>query len=460
MANDEELKKGLRNIEEILQRLDDQAQNRQWLKEYGPLPARNSGKDIKRAEPLPVKADLPEAAPEAIAPVTPAETPFIAPAPAVKNPEPVKAAEGPVIESLKPGEAPEKVLPPQQEFKPAIKPAKKPFAFNKNILVFLGLGLVIAGAAYQLAINSAKARYAQAGQLVKDARPTAAISAYTKIIAGQAGSLEAAYSQYAIAEIKAAQGDLPGAIERYEKYLVAAPAGDARVPLAKFNIAEIEFRQSNLPEAEYMYNNADIRASANARQAADRVAQIKAVNAQVAAARKSAAKTPAKAVEAFSAVLAAYPGLKTATAGLEEAQKALAAANDRQAARAAKAGTRAPETARAKAPAAAKAAAYTKEQLDACNAVWMMEKIQGRLDAEADSAKTRNHCDGLKANLTACKGLQDEFKAIKSLTPGARTLIEQEIDPEWTAAKQAEQDRETLSSYEAHRCAQLVSSGN
>ena len=398
MPDDDEIRKGIRNLEEILQRLDDQAQNLQWRKEHAP-----ESPKIKHSEPLPPVIRVPVAAPVETAPEKPAETPVpvlpaapVAPAPIA---EPPVKAPTPILTALPPIEVPKAaaVLPVAPA--PAVKPAKRPFAFKKKLLVFLGLGLAIAGAAYQLTMNSAKAHYAKAGLLVKEARPTAAISAYTQIIAGHAGSLEAAYSQFAIAEIKAAQGDLPGAIERYEKYLVAAPEGDAKAPQAKFNIAEIEFRQGNLPEAEYMYNN--LRASAYAKEAADRLAQIKAVNAQVAGARKLMAKDPAKAVETFAAVLAAYPDLKAAAAGLEEAKKALAAANGRPAFRKARANKpRAPKSVRARpAPAPGKPAVFSKEQRDACNAVWMMEKIQGRLDADSAAAKTANNCDALKESM-------------------------------------------------------------
>lgn len=406
MPSDEELQKGLRNIEEILQRLDDQAQNRLWRREHAPLAAPARAIGLKREEPPQPEVKLPETAPAEPAPVTPVE----APAPVVAA-EPIAAAPEPEIVAVAAAAAPIKlvlpveIVPPPLESAPVLKPAKNPFTFNKNILLFLGLGLTIAGGAYHFTVNSAAARYARAGELVKAARHTAAISAYTQIIARHAGSLEAAYSQYAIADIKAAQGDLDGAIDRYEKYLVAAPAGDNKAAQAKFNIAEIEFKQGNLPDAEFMYNNADIQASTYKEQAADRLNRIKAVNTQIAGARKSMAKDPARAVEVFTAVLAAQPGLKAAAAGLEEARKALNAANERQAARAAAreargSAGRALKTVRPQPPPTpAKAAVFSKAQLDACNAVWLMEKIQGRLDADAAAVKNNNNCDALKESM-------------------------------------------------------------
>ena len=331
-------KKGIRNLEEILQRLDDRAQNRQWLKEHAPQPAPDNG-ETKKAGPLPVKAAGPESAPADIASVKPAETPAVIPpvtpiTPAPIADMPVKAPE-PAVKYIEPKINPEKIAPPVLGIRPA-SPVKKASALNKNALIFFCLGLAVAGGVvYQFAFNSAKARYAQAGRLVKTARNAEAISAYTRIAELYKSSPEAAYSQFAIGEIKAVQGNLTEAIKRYEKYLVAAPAGDAKVAEAKFRIAEIEFKQANFPDAEFMYQNADIRASAYAERAADRVKQIQAVKTQIAGARKLLAKDPAKAVEALAAVLAAYPGLKAAAAGLEDAQKALAAANARKADKAA-----------------------------------------------------------------------------------------------------------------------------
>jgi len=355
VANDKDLHEGLLNLEEILHRLDARAKSLELLKERAPRPAPDKGEPMREEPQLP-KTTPPEATPPAalpaykpepvapykrieipefIPPVKPVAVPPPAPvaAPPV-IPPPVKAPE-PAVKAPEPAKIPEKAVPPPAEPKAVIKPAKKAFVLNKTVLIFFCLGLAIAGGAYyQLTVNSAKARYAQAGKLVKSARLAEAVTAYTRITEVYKGSPEAAYSQYAIGDIKSVQGDLHEAINRYEKFLLAAPDKDAKVPQAKFNIAEIEFKQNNYADAEFMYNNPDIKASAYAKQAADRVIQIKAVKAQAAEARKLMARDPARAAAAFSALLTAYPGLKAAADGLAEAQAALAAANTRKAARA------------------------------------------------------------------------------------------------------------------------------
>jgi tetratricopeptide (TPR) repeat protein len=503
VAYDDDLQKGLRDLEDILHRLDDRAQDRLWLKERAQRKAQEGGA-AKEAEPQPFTAPAPETAPEFIAPAKAAETPVViprmvpppeappafppatppvfpqatppvmpapivpppvktpepvvkAPEPAAKAPEPVKPTEKPAPE---PAKLPEKTAP-APEPKPAAKPARKPFTLNKHVFIYFGVGLAIAGGAYQLTANSAAARYARAGKLVETARLTEAISAYTRIIEGHKGSPQAAYSQFAIGDIKAVQGDLTEAIDRYEHFLLAAPAKDAKIPQAKFNIAEIEFKQNNFPDAEFMYNSPDIQGSTYAVQAADRLKEIKIINGQITGARKLMAKDPAKAAAAFSAVLAVYPGLNAAVKGLDEAQKALAAANLRRADKAATAAkakaARVAKTAAAKAP---RKPIYTpmfsKEQLEACNAVWLTEKIQVPPDAETTAARQNNDCNGLKDHISACKWLQSEYAAIQNLKPEARALIEQETKPDWTPEKQTAQDKRTLKSYEFHHCAELV----
>lgn len=492
MPYDEDLQNGLRNLQEILSRLDDRADNIKWVKEHAPADAPDRIKEaivdnFPQPKAVPPPAEPPVQQPQAVEPpapveipalihTAPAETPLIIPEPAPQPPIMPAVPELPAF--LAPVAAAKETLPPAPEPLPAVepqplpavKPAKKPIAVSRSAVIMFCTGLAIAGAiAYQFTVNNAKARYARAGELVKAARNTEAISAYTRIISLYNGSPEAAYSQLAIGDIKAVLGDNAGAIERYEKYLLAAPAGDAKVPEAKFKIAEIEFKDANFTDADFMYNSPDIRTSGYAKQAADRISLIKAVNDLIAGARKLAPKNPAKAVETLTTVLAAYPGLKAAADGLEEAQKALAAANGRpaarHAARAAKPITaRAPKPVRAKpAPAPGKAAtataktgAYTKEQFNICNSVWMMEKIQGRLDAPTAAAGQENDCGALKENMTACKGMQEEYKAVQNLKPEARALIEQETNPDWTAAKQIEQDKKTLKAYQTHRCAEMI----
>lgn len=516
MAYDEDLQKGIHDLEEILYRLDDRAKNLQWVKEHAP---ENASEKIKQniANNFPPPRHFPPAAePPIAAPVAPVEIPVIAPepapkaavppakkpapvikapeakpvpaAPAIKTPEPKPAAAAPVIKPAEPPvkkpepavKPPEKAAPPVLapvaaakeaaappiELKPAGKPAKKPFVPSKKTVILSCLGLAIAGAGYLLVFNSVAHRYAQAGLLVKAARNSEAVSAYSRIITQYPGTPEAADSEFAIGDIKAVQGDNPGAIAHYEQYLLAAPAGDARIAQARFKIAELEYKDDNLPDAEFLYQNAAIQASGYAKQAAERVSQILAVKARVAAAQKLVARAPGKAVEAYSAVLAEHPKLAAAITGLEEARKALAAAKDRREARAGVRVKRAvkappvksvPGTAPVKPAdsAAGKAAMYTKEQLDSCNSVWMTETMQGQLDADMIVAKVKYDCDALKDNLAVCKEAREDTKAMQGLTPEARARMEQEIIPDWTVEKQVAQDKRTLKTYQDRRCADL-----
>jgi hypothetical protein len=424
--------------------------------------------ELAITEPHPAPAPQPEPEPviKAPEPVIPAPEPIIkAPTP-VTIPEPVKVPDvsTPIPELTPPAEP---ALKPA-EFKRIVKPARKPVISGKKLLGFLAVALAVAGITYQAVFNNAKARYAQANEMVRTARNSEAISAYTKIIAQYSGSPEAAYSQYAIADIKALQGDIPGAIERYEQFLLAAPDKDPKIAQAKFKIAELELKEGSLSDAAFMYQNADIQASTFSVRAAERVNQIKAVNAQVAAAQKLIAKDPAKAMETYFAVLADYPEHAQAKAGLEEAKKALAAAKDKQDAKAAAKAKKAAKAATASAkpaPAAKTKAAgartpYTKEQFTTCNSVWMMEKIQGSLDGDMTVSKLKNNCDALKADLAACKDYQQDYKNMTTLTAEARALMEEEVNPDWTTQKQVEQDKATMKKFEEHHCGEVMGMGH
>ena len=327
MAYDADLENGIRNLEEVLYRLEDRAKNAAWVKEHAPADAPSRIKEaITESFPQPKAVPPPAAPPEPIpppAPPAPAEIPVTAPPPAPKAAEPPPKAPAPVIKAPEPKPAPAPVAAP------AVKPAKKPFVINKTAVIALCAGLAVAGGAYQLILNSPKSRYARAGQLVLNARGTEAISAYSKIIAQSPRSIEAAYSQYAIGEIKAQQGDPLEAIEQFERYLVAAPDNDAKRASALFKIAEIKLKEDMLADADYLFQNKAVQASDYASRAADRVNQIKTVKARLADANKLMARSPAKAVEAYTAVLAEHPKYAPALTGLEEARKALAAANAR-----------------------------------------------------------------------------------------------------------------------------------
>lgn len=327
MAYDQDLEKGIHDLEEILQRLDSRVQNAAWVKENAPADAPSRIKEaITESFPQPKFVPPPAPPPEPTPPAAP-PAPAAAPVEAPKAALPPPVAPAPVIK------APEPKPVPAAAVAPAVKPAKKPFVINKTAVITLCAGLVVAGGAYQLILNSPKSRYARAGQLVLNARGTEAISAYSKIIAQSPRSIEAAYSQYAIGDIKALQGDPLEAIEQYERYLVAAPDTDAKRASALFKIAEIKLKEDMLADAEYLFQNKAVQASDYASRAADRVNQLKAVRAQIAEAKKLIARSPARAVEAYTAVLAAHPKYAPALAGLEEARKALADANARPARR-------------------------------------------------------------------------------------------------------------------------------
>ena len=415
-------------------------------------------------EPEPLPIPQPEPAPvQQAAPVLPAPAPIPVPVPA---PAPAPAP-APV-----PAPAPAAAAP---------KPAKKPFIPLK-IAVFLGvLAAALGYGGYKLYTNSAAYRYRQAGELAAAARNAEALSAYSRILTQYPRTPEAADSQYAIAEIKAAQGDGDAAIEHYERFLVAAPDNDPKIAAARFKIAEIKFKRGDLQDAWFLYQNAAVQASSYAKQAADRVTWIEALKKQVADAQKIAAKDPAKAAEAFTAALAAYPNYPPAVKGLADARAALDAAAARKA-RTQRRAAKPPKPAAPKpvaaapakppkpvtklvpekpapppAPAAPAKAALpaTKEQLEACNGIWMTEKM-GQLDADMIFAKIKNNCDAIKADVAACEDLQDEVKSIRALKAEDRALMEQEIDPDWTLAKQQDRDKKTLKSYADRNCEAML----
>jgi TolA-binding protein len=511
VAYDEDLQRGIRDLEEILQRLDDRAKNEQWVKENAPPGAPSRIKDAivgnfeqpkaapppqeppaptPEPEPEPLPAPLPEpvpppalqAQPVKLPPVEipalkqPAPVDFTAPLP-VPAPEPaeplVKAAtplptDGPpplpeikdLPAFLQPKAEP---LLPQPKPAPAPKPARKRFVINRTIIILFCTGLAAAGGAYQLFINSAAQRYARAGKLVQNARNSEAISAYSRIITLYPRSIEAAYSQYAIADIKALQGDPQTAIEYYEHYLVAAPDKDPKIASARFKIAGLKLKEDMLGDAEFLYQNAAIQASEYAGEATAQVAKIKAVNAGLADAKKLIAKAPDKAVEAYTAIAAEHPKYAPALAGLEEARKALAAYNARPVKKRVPAPTPALIKSRIKAaltknlqpPAPA---AAPKTQAEICAPVWAAEQVQGSLSADMMFTKVKNNCDDLRQRLDACKEARDAVMALQGVPPEARVQMEQEIDPDWTLAKQVEQDDRVRKNYETRHCAELLKS--
>ncbi|MBI5744142.1 MAG: hypothetical protein HY952_06305 [Elusimicrobia bacterium] len=509
MAYDEDLQRGIRDLEEILQRLDDRVKNEQWVKENAPPGAPSRIKDaivgnFEQPKAAPPPQEPPAPAPTPGPELLPAPLPEPVPPPALQAQpvtlpvSPVQAKPSPLppvkISALKqpapietpaplPAPAPPAGPPPLPEIKdlpaflqpkaepllpqpkpaPAPKPARKRFVINKTIIILFCTGLAAAGGVYQLMLNSAASRYAHAGKLVKDARNSEAISAYSRIITLYPRSIEAAYSQYAIGDIKALQGDPQTAIEYYEHYLVAAPDKDPKIASARFKIAELKLKEDMLGDAEFLYQNAAIQASEYAGEATAQVAKIKAVTAGLADAKKLVAKAPDKAVEAYTAIVGAHPKYAPALAGLEEARKALAAYNARPVKKRVPAPTPALIKSRIKAaltknlqpPAPA---AAPKTQAEICAPVWAAEQVQGSLSADMMFTKVKNNCDDLRQRLDACKEARDAVMALQGVPPEARVQMEQEIDPDWTLAKQVEQDDRIRKNYETRHCAELLKS--
>jgi len=413
------------------------------------------------------------------------------------GPEPVQKAK---LEAP-PEPLPEPAPAPAAEIKtaPAPKPARKPFVINKTVLFLFLAGLAAAGAGYQLFLNSAAQRYARAGRLVEQARNAEAISAYSRIITIYPRSLEAAYSHYAIGDIKALQGDIQAAIDHYEDYMVAAPDNDPKLASSRFKVAELELKDGRLADAEYLYQNPVVRASDYAARAQERVDQIKAVKARLAEAKKFLPKSPAKAVEAYAAVVAEYPKYAEAVTGLEEAKAALAAYNGRPVvvkkpspppakpaprpapAPAPKPAAQkpsptpqpppAPKPVSATPPAAtpavtppgqaapaspAAAQPVPKDRAQACGAIWKAEKAGEALSSDMVFDKLKFSCEDLRGRVETCREIRDELKAIQGVAAADRVTMEQELDPEWNLQKQLEQDKKVLKRYEDRGCAALL----
>lgn len=384
-------------------------------------------------------------------------------------------------------EAPPEPLPipapvpaePLIEPKPAPAAPRKPFKISRTAIILFCAGLAAAGTAYQLFHNSAGQRYARAGRLVEQARNAEAISAYSRIITLYPRSLEAAYSHYAMGDIKALQGDIPAAIGHYEDYMVAAPDKDPKLASSRFKVAELHLKEGRLDDAEYLYQNPVVRESDLAGRAGERVKEIQALKARLAEAKKLIKKSPAKAVEEYTAVLAEQPKYAAALQGLDEARQALAAANNRPAPRKlapppkpkpqpaqAAAQPKPPAPKPAPPPPAPAAPAATpppaaarntpQGQGEACAPIWRAEQSGGRLDADQMFAKVKYDCDGLRQKLEVCKEARDAVMALQGVPPEARVTMEQELDPEWTLAKQLAQDEQIRKRYQDRGCAALL----
>lgn len=481
---EDDLNEGIRNIEEVLQRLEKRAYDAELLKDFPkPAPAPKPGATITEAQPPKPETVVPEAPPPKPAgPLAGEPVPEPEPEPpAVKQNTVQPPMNEPASEAVKteaPAGAPAEegrpgILPvPQNPEQPPLNgPAAavvKRTGPKAKTLTFFCLGLALAGAVYQFGFNSGSYRFKQASRLEQLGDKTKALAAYQRLVQSYPGSAEAAASQFSIGTLQAAQGD-PGAVESYEKFLRVSRAGDVKVPEAKFRLAELRFKDGDFFVAGNLYSAADVRASEYSQKALERLGQIKTAQAQVAEAKKNIAADPARAVAAFSAVLADYPGYAEAKAGLEEArEKQLSPVKKGRPAAPAKAAAR-KDLARSilltnrkrlggRAPDGGKSlkTAPVKDRYAACYPVWLAEKNQAALDAGLVSKKKDYACDALKESVTACERSQANTRAIKAQTAEERAAKVRSVVPDWTVQKQESLDKKMLKLYEENQCAELL----
>ncbi|MHB0996209.1 MAG: tetratricopeptide repeat protein [Elusimicrobiales bacterium] len=445
MAHDEDLEEGLRKLEEILYRLDERSRDARWVKEHAPAQVAESVKRVitgeaqlfPSARPAPAApavtaaaaavAELPDTAQQPAPLPAPVPPPSMPAAPAPRQPEP-------------PAEAvPAPAIAPTPNTATAVKPAAKRSFPLKTVGLVLTLGAAAAGGAYLFIYSGPEAGLERAAQLARTARHTEAISAYSRIIARYSGRPAAARGNFAIAEIKAAQGDAPAAIEYYERYLVAAPDGDPQIAEARFKIGDIKFGLGNYEDALFLYENSAVQASGYAARAAEKAAGIKAMKEKTAAAR-AAAQKPGR-------------GAKTPRAAKPPAVKSMPAAPaPAPAKKAARPAAAKPPKQAQLSPEALAAAGRIKD----CTPVWAVEKAGGQLSPEQEAAKAAGGCAALKADMEACGRLQQEIRVIRGFKLADRLLLEQSIDPDMTAGKMQESDSKRLGDYAALNCDQLI----
>lgn len=467
---DDDLNEGIRNIEEVLQRLEKRAYDAELLKDF-PKPAPAPKPETVISEPPPPKPAEPPA--EEPGPEPEPEPPVVQQN--IEQP-PISGPESEAVKTETPAEAPAEEArpgiqptPQNTEQPPEDGPAEavviKTGSKVKTLALFC-LGLTAAAAIYQFGFNSSRYRFKQASRLEQIGDKTSALAAYQRLVLNYPGSAEAAASQFSIGTIQAAQGE-PGAAESYEKFLRASRAGDAKIPEAKFRLAELRFKDGDFFVAGNLYSAADVLASEYSQKALERLGQIKTARAQVAEAKKQIAVDPAKAVTAFSAVLASYPGYAEAKAGLEEARnKQLSPVKKGRAAAPPKAAAR-KDLARSilmtnrkhlgdRAPGASLKTAPVKDRYAACYPVWLAEKNQAGLDAGLVAKKNDYACDALKESVTACERSQATTRAIKAQTAEERAAKVRSVVPDWTVQKQESLDKKMLKLYEENQCAELL----
>lgn len=457
MAHDEDLEEGLRRLEEILYKLDERSRDARWVKKHAPAQV---AEDVNRAitgktqlfpSARPAAAPAPEMAATMTAqtdalpqplplPPPPAVVPQIQAPSLPAAPEPEPAPRLPVPPALKPAEAvPAPAIAPPPKSAPAVKPAaKRSFPF-KTVGLVLTLGAAAAGGAYLFIHTGPEASLERAAKLARTARNAEAISAYYKIIARYSGRPAAARGNFAIAEIKAAQGDAPAAIEYYERYLVTAPDGDPQIAEARFKIGDIKFALGNYEDALFLYENAAVQASGYAARAADKAAGIKAMKAKTAAAH-AAAQAPGRGA-------ARRPAVKSTPV-------APGPAPVKKAAKPAPAAAKQPK--RPKQAQLSPEAQAAADRIKDCTPLLAIEKAGGQLSPEQAAAKTAGGCDALKADMEACGRLQQEIRVIRGFKLADRLLLEQSIDPDMTAEKMKENDARRLGEYAALNCDRLI----
>ncbi len=507
---EDDLDQGLQNIKDILVRLESRAFDAELLKDF-PRPVHAQTPETITPEPpqkpaeatpespaseLPVVQQTAEPAPASgpenrteTLPELPAGLPAEATAsepptvrqtieePPVIEPEPevlkTDVPPGPPAEAPRPEPAPVQQTseqpPPGEPEKAAVKKAA---GSRATTLALFGLGLILAAAVYQFGFNGGRYRLRQAARLEQIGDTAKALAAYERLVLKYPDSAEAAAGQYAVGNIKAGRGDLPGAVESYEKFLRMSRAGDSKIPEAKFRLAELRFNAGDFFVAGNLYSAADVLASRFSQQAQERLGQIRTVEARAAAAKKLIAADPARAAEEYSAILAAYPGYAEAQAGLEEARKRQAnpvkpaprASDQAKAAAAAKAKlARSILAANRKhlgAPAPSKAKSLKTfslaDRFAACTPVWQAEKAQAGPEAGLLSVNNKYDCGALKDNMATCGKFRENTRAIQAESAEVRAARAQSAVKGWTVEKQESLDKKMLKLYEENRCAELL----
>lgn len=475
----------MQNIKDILVRLESRAFDAELLKDFprpvhAEAPPEAPVPELPAVQQISKEPSASEPEPEAVGTAAPAAVPpvqQIIEEPPLTGPEPevikTDLPPGPPAEAPKPEPPPVQLTSEQPHpGEPEKAAVKKAAGSRLTTLAVFGLGLILAAAVYQFGFNGGSYRLKKAARLEQIGDTANALAAYERLILKYPDSAEAAAGQYAVGNIKAARGDLAGAVESYEKFLRMSRAGDSKIPEAKFRLAELKFNAGDFFVAGNLYSAADVRASRFSQQAQERLGQIQTVEARAADAKKRMAADPARAAEEYSAILAAYPGYAEAQAGLEEARKRQAnpvkpaprAVDPAKAAAAARAklarSILAANRKRLGAPAPNKAKSLKTfslaDRYTACSPVWQAEKAQLKPEAGLFSVKNKYDCGALKDNMATCEKFRENTRAIQAESAEARAARVQSAVKDWTVQKQESLDKKMLKLYEENRCAELL----